>query len=49
MYVDAINSKGLKEVPVGSLVSVGEDWRSVISVTPCEVGGRVHHWEVELR
>lgn len=49
MYVDAINSQGLKEIPVGSLVLVGEDWRSVISVTPCEVGSRVHHWEVELR
>lgn len=49
MYVDAVNSKGLREVPVGSLVSVGDEWLAASAVTPYEVGGTVHHWEVTLR
>ena len=49
MYIDAVNSKGLREVPVGSLVSFGDEWLAASAVTPYEVGGTVHHWEVTLQ
>ncbi len=49
MYVDAVNSSGLLEIPVGSLVQVSGDWLAASAVTPYEVGGTIHHWEVTLR
>ena len=48
MYVDAVNSTGLREFPTGSLVQVGDDWLNARSVTAQGVGGVIHHWEVEL-
>ena len=51
LYVDAANSGGAFEVPAGSKVSV--DGGPETSVNAChryeEFGGRVHHWEIELR
>lgn len=48
MYVDAVNSAGLTEIPIGSLVLVDGDWLNVKAVTPQGIGGIIHHWEVEL-
>lgn len=50
LFIDAANSPGAFEVPAGSLVSV--DGGPECCVAACrryEDGGRVHHWEVELR
>lgn len=48
MYVDAVNSVGLTEIPIGSLVLVDGDWLNAKSVIAQGVGGVTHHWEVEL-
>lgn len=50
LFIDAANSPGAFEVPAGSLVSV--DGGPECCAAACrrfEDGGRVHHWEVELR
>ena len=50
LFVDAKNSEGAFEIPVGSLVSVdGADWASVRTVAAYpDFYRNVHHWEVEL-
>lgn len=51
VYIDAANSIGAFEVPVGSLVSIdGAPEVCVVKCAPFEsYAGRVHHWEVEVR
>ena len=52
MFVDAINSDGAFDIPAGSMVRIDGE-----AVEQCAnavhrfdaPGGRVHHWEVELR
>lgn len=50
VYVDAANSAGAFEVPVGSLVSVsGGGWMTAVKVVACRgFFGAVHHWEIEV-
>lgn len=49
LYVDARNSVGAFEIPVGSRVSVnGGEERTAHEVIACSVGSGVHHWEVTL-
>ena len=50
VFVDAVNSIGAFEVPVGSRVAVGG--RSMMVTTTCactDLFGRVHHWELDVR
>ena len=51
VYIDAANSIGAFEVPVGSLVSI--DGAPEVCVVKCapfaDYAGHVHHWEVEVR
>lgn len=50
LIVDAVNSAGAFEIPVGSLVQLGDRVLSAVKCTPYRLyRGRVHHWEVELR
>lgn len=50
VYMDAVNSEGSFDIPVGSLVSIdGSEERSVVKITR-EIGfGKVHHWKLEVR
>lgn len=51
IYMDAVNSVGAFDIPVGSLISVdGGEERSVVKTTK-EVGfgNKVHHWKIEVR
>ena len=49
VFVDAVNSGGAFEVPVGSVVSIGgrEDM-TVVACTPHSPFGVTHHWELEV-
>lgn len=50
LFVDAVMSVGAFEVEAGSLVEIGGRSLLVASVARLEgTGGRVHHWELELR
>lgn len=50
LFVDAVNSEGAFAIPSGSLVKVGDVEMVAGSVAEfIGFGGRVHHWEVELR
>ena len=48
MYVDARNSSGLVDVPVGSLVEWRGESMQAVRSSRLEAFGEVHHWEVEL-
>lgn len=49
VFVDAVNSKGSFEVPVGSRVGVKGHSYYVRECHPCEdLFGRVHHWELQV-
>ena len=49
VYVDAVNSAGAFDVPVGSLVRIGESELTVVKSVPCPgFFGVVHHWELEV-
>jgi hypothetical protein len=52
LFIDALNSVGAFDVPAGSLVSV-DGAEAECCVAACRryegFGGRVHHWEVELK
>lgn len=49
VYVDAVNSAGAFEVPVGSLIEIGGQELSAAKVVPCKgFFGVVHHWEIEV-
>lgn len=52
LFVDAANSTGGFELPAGSMVRV-DGAEAECCVSACHryegMGGRVHHWEVELR
>ena len=50
VFVDAANSLGAKEIPVGSLVTIRGDEMAVMNVHRFEdFAGHVHHWELEVR
>lgn len=50
IFVDAVNTEGAKEVPVGSLVTIRGEEHSVVKVHRFEsFNGAVHHWELEVR
>lgn len=52
VYIDAKNSKGAFEIPVGSLIAINGSHEKVsaVEVVPCkEAFGRIHHWEVKVR
>lgn len=50
VYIDAVNSPGGFLVPVGSRVEIGGVAYTVWKSRACEgFGGRVHHWEVDVR
>lgn len=50
VFVDAVNSDGAFEIPVGSLVAIGGEEMAVVAVNRYETFfGRVHHWEIEVR
>lgn len=50
VFVDAVNSVGAFEVPAGSRVAVGGRSLYVAeSHACCDLFGRVHHWELEVR
>ena len=50
IYIDAVNSPGGFQVPVGSLVEMDGVTYTVWKSRACEdFGGRVHHWEVDFR
>lgn len=48
IWMDARNSEGAFEVPVGSKVEVGGRTAKALSCTPCFAGAKVHHWEVDV-
>ena len=49
VYVDAVNSVGAFDVPVGSLVKIGGNEMTVVKSVPCPgFFGVVHHWELEV-
>lgn len=52
LFVDAVNSTGAFELPAGALVRV-DGAEAECCVSACHrfegMGGRVHHWEVELK
>ena len=50
VYVDAVMTEGAYEVPAGSRVSIEGASLLVAKVRRCEgAGGRVHHWELDVR
>lgn len=49
IFIDALNSEGAFELPVGTLVTIYGEELSVVTVnTYCGYNGQVHHWEVEV-
>lgn len=48
VYIDASNSSGCKEFPVGSLVEVNDQWLNAVDVAEFGVADITHHWEVQL-
>ena len=49
-YIDATNSIGVFDIPVGSLVSVdGKPERAVVKTTAQMGYGTIHHWKLEVR
>lgn len=49
IFIDATNSYGAFEIPVGSRISLGMQNYIVVKTTPyAGYFGRVHHWEVEV-
>lgn len=49
IYIDAVNSAGAFEIPVGSRIVIDDVDMCVTKVKRVEgVVGRVHHWEVEV-
>ena len=50
VYVDAVNSCGVFDIPAGSRVDIGGDSFYVAKVRRCEgFGGRLHHLELAVR
>lgn len=50
VFVDAVNSVGAFEVPVGSRVDIDGVSLFVAECRRCvTAGGRVHHWELTVR
>lgn len=55
VFVDAETSAGAFEVPAGSKLAIlaPDGWTASVSVLACRrfegAGGRVHHWELEVR
>ena len=50
VYVDALNSIGVFEVPAGSRIDIGGHSDYVAEVKRCEdFNGHVHHWELTVR
>lgn len=55
VFADAETSPGAFEVPAGSKLAIlaPDGWTASVSVLACrrfeDVGGRVHHWELEVR
>lgn len=50
VYIDAVNSPGAFEIPVGSRVWIGGRSYSVWRSRTCEGNiGEVHHYEVDVR
>ena len=50
LFIDAVNSLGAFEVPVGSLLSIdGQEYAAAGKVDRYECfNGTVHHWEIEV-
>ncbi len=49
IFVDAVNSDGVFEVPQGSLIIIDGEELAAVKVTPYEsFNGRVHHWIIEV-
>ena len=52
IYIDAKNSDGAFEVPVGSLIAIdgASQKLSAVEVVPCRGAlGQLHHWELRVR
>lgn len=50
VYVDALNSVGVFEVPAGSRIDIGGHSYYVAECKRCEdFNGHVHHWELTVR
>ena len=51
IWIDAARSAGAFEVPKGSKIDVtgkAKNMQAILCV-PYEIGGRVHHWEVDVK
>ena len=48
VYIDAANSMGRREFPVGSLVEVDGQWLNAVDVAEYGVAGLTHLWLVQL-
>lgn len=51
LFIDAVNSIGVKEIPAGSLIKIdGADVESAVKVSRRFDGifGKTHHWEIEV-
>lgn len=50
LFIDAVNSRGAFDIPVGSLVSIdGDEYCMAGKVSPYKgFDGVIHHWEIEV-
>jgi len=48
VWVDAVNSPGAFDVPVGSRVTIGGEVFTVAACVALRPLGEVHHWELDL-
>lgn len=51
IWIDAVNSTDAFEVPKGAKIDVAEKAMNmqVVACIPYEIGGKVHHWEVDVK